>query len=458
MSELTPRFDKESRLPMYEQLYRHIAAEILQGRLSGGTQLPSRRVLSRHLKISEQTVSAAYDLLKAEGFLRAKERSGLFVEDIRPLGQAPLPSQIKVSQAAPQPRFDFSPQSTDTSLFPYRTWAKLVRETLLDEPGLMNRGDPRGEDSLRLALAGFLHQFRGVRSQADNIIVSSGVDALLSTIGALFKGSLRVGIEDPGYPEAARALARCGHQCVPVPLDGQGVRMDMVRRENLDLLYLTPAHQFPTGTSMPAGRRAELLYWAVEGKGRYLIEDDYDSEFRYTTRPLPALQGMDTRGRVIYLSTFSRSLAPGLRIAYMVLPDDLNTLYGDNRLRAGEAVSRFEQYAMARLLAEGHYTRHLRRANAVYQQRNRVLCALLGGIPGSFLSGQDAGLHFLFGVEGQAEHRLIQSAGESGIPLTGLSAYSLRYKTPPALVLGFGGLDDHTLQDAVAGLRDAWKL
>ncbi|NLX83870.1 MAG: PLP-dependent aminotransferase family protein [Clostridiales bacterium] len=458
MSDLTPSLDPGSPLPLYEQLYRSISRDIIMGRIQGGTRLPSRRALSRHLGISEQTISNAYALLKAEGFISAKARSGLFVERMLPLTEAPVhPAPHKEKDEA-LIRFDLLPQSTDISLFPRKLWARLMREALLDEPDLMKRGDPRGEHSLRAALCAFLYQFRGVQTTFEQMVIASGVDQLLLAICALFNRPLRIACEDPGYTEAARVIRRAGHTPVPLPLDEHGIRIDTLMKEDVDLVYITPAHQFPTGISMPASRRAELLHWAQERTGRYLIEDDYDSEFRYATRPLPALQSLDATGKVIYLSTFSRSLAPGLRIAYMALPKELSEAYTKTGLRSGETVTRFEQHTMARFIQEGHYTRHLRRAGNRYQKRCEQLCALLSQIPGSFLSGQEAGLHFLFGIKGRTEKDLLQKAADRHIPLQGLQGFCQDVHLMPALVMGFGGLEDEQVEEAVALLRMAWSV
>lgn len=458
MRDLTYQLDPALDHPMYEQLYRQIARDILQGRLPGGSRLPSRRVLSAHLGISGQTVDSALDLLKAEGFVRSSARSGYFVEDILPLPDTPKPSGSARPAAQAPPRHDFSPQSTDIQLFPYRVWTQLIRETLLRESELMNRGHPQGEPGLRQALASFLYQYRGVRTQAEQLVISSGVDQLLATVAALFDQPQLVACEDPGYVEARRVFGRSIHRVCALPLDEQGLPITALEASGAQLVYLTPAHQFPTGISMPAGRRAELLHWAARGEGRYLIEDDYDSEFRYTSRPLPALQGMDAHSRVIYMSTFSRTLAPGVRIAYMALPEDLRRRYQALQLRSGEAVSRYEQRAMARLLEEGHYTRHLRKASRVYQRRCEALCGLLQALPGAWLMGQEAGLHFLFGVDGRSEEALIQPAAAMNIPLQGLRQHCQAARPRPALVLGFGGLTDSELVPAVGALRAAWGL
>ncbi len=458
MEQLTFALDETQPLPLYEQLYRQLSREILEGRLKGGTRLPSRRALSRHLNISEQTVGTAFDLLKAEGFILSQPRRGLYVAGIMPLPAAILPEpEEQLPQKAPVPRFDFSPQGVDTQLFPHQLWIKLLRDSLLDHPELLNKGDARGELSLRHALAAFLYPYRAVRCQPGQIIIGSGVDQLLGVLGLLIDSPSCIGLEDPGYLEAGGAFSRLGHQVAPIPLDQEGPSLDALSKSRASLLYITPSHQFPTGISMPAGRRTALLHWAKEGE-RYLIEDDYDSEFRYASRPLPALQGMDDGQQVVYIGTFSRSLAPGLRVAYMALPPPLLRRYEGLKLRSGDAVSRFEQHALAELISQGHYARHLRRAGSVYQKRCQRLCQLLLQIPGAFISGQDAGLHFLFSIEGKTETELIKGAARAGIPLIGLSSYSQAARLPQALVLGFAGLMDHQLEEAVSALRQAWGV
>ena len=210
---------------------------------------------------------------------------------------------------------------------------------------------------------------------------------------------------------------------------------------------------------MPVGRRAELLRWASERPDRLIIEDDYDSEFRHFSRPLPALQGLDAAGRVAYIGTFSRSLAPSMRLAYMVLPPALLNSYRESQIKSGETVSRFEQQTLARFIAEGYYARHLRRAGNAYAARLKVLLALLHDIPGSSVSGQQAGLHFLLTVPQLSEQELIQRAANAGIRLHGLSEYCRKEKAPPStLVLGFAGLKDGELEEAVRSLREAWGL
>lgn len=456
MDDLTFALDAGSRQPLYEQLYRQLALEISSGRLRGGSRLPSRRALSGHLGVSEQTVNNALDLLTAEGFVFPKARQGLYVADLLPLGAIAKNKPLAVSAPRPLPRFDFSTQGADINLFPGKTWARLIHEVLTREKEVLGKADAQGDLSLRAAMSSFLYQYRGVHAAPEDIIIGSGVEQLLGIVGQLFQSPLIIACEDPGYPEAGKAFERAGHQVIPLAMDAQGVRAADLEASGARLAYLTPAHQYPTGISMPAGRRSELLHWAWAKEGRYLIEDDYDSEFRYRSRPLPALQGMDAREKTIYIGTFSRSLAPGIRIAHLALPGELARRYRQMNLRSGDAVSRFEQRALARLVEEGHYVRHLRKASGVYQKRCETLCGLLEAIPGAFLQGQEAGLHFLFGINGVSERELIEPAGKAGIPLQGLSGCRVNARAPQALVLGFAGLKDEEVGIAVSSLRACW--
>lgn len=458
--DISVSMDTGSPVPLYEQLYRHIVREITSGRLASGARLPSRRRLSQHLGISQMTVDSAYELLKAEGYLRSEARRGLFVEQLSPLQKPEIARQPALPQARLpiMPAYDFSPQATDLDLFPYQPWIRLIKETLLREPEVLNRGHARGEPSLREALAEFLYQYRGVFCHAEDMVIGYSVENLLGVVASLMEKPGTLAVEDPGYPAAGRAFERKGFSISAIPLDEQGIHFDALKASQATLVYTTPAHQYPMGISMPAPRRSELLHWASEKAERYVIEDDYDSEFRYATRPLPALHSMGNGHKVIYISTFSRTLAPGIRMAYMVLPPPLSKAYDRLRLRAGDSVSRFEQRAMARLIQEGHYVRHLRRAAGIYQKRCETLSALLSDIQNSWLSGQEAGLHFIFGIAGRTEQDLIQKAIKANIPLQGLSPLTSNAPCPGGLVLGFAGLKDHQLQEAVSALRAAWGV
>ena len=458
--DLTFTLDASLAQPMYEQLYERIASQISSGLMPQGRPLPSRRALSRHLGISESTVSAAYELLRSEGYIKSRDRSGYYVNPLEPLpGKPAQVNIIKAQEKQDSDRFDFSTSATDGALFPYQVWAKLFRQTLYMRPELLARGGAQGDIELRLALSAFLEQYRGLKADPEHIIIGAGADYLLSVLLQLLPRGTIVAAEDPGYHGIYRNCKRLSLTAVPIPQDAQGMSASALARSGAAVCHITPSHQFPLGLSMPVGRRAELLRWASERPDRVIIEDDYDSEFRHFSRPLPALQGLDAAGRVAYIGTFSRSLAPSMRLAYMVLPPALLSSYRESQIKSGETVSRFEQQTLARFIAEGYYARHLRRAGNAYAARLKVLLALLLDIPGSSVSGQQAGLHFLLTVPQLSEHLLIQRAANAGIRLHGLSEYCRKEKAPPStLVLGFAGLKDGELEEAVGSLREAWGL
>jgi len=458
--DLTFTPDTAGGRPLYEQLYAHLVRQIAAGEIPQNRPLPSRRALSRHLGLSESTVSAAYELLRAEGYIRARERSGYYVTPMEPLpGKKRQQPPVETKKQEAPARFDFSTSATDGTLFPYQVWARLFRQTLYLRPELLARGDAQGDPELRAALSDFLEQYRGLRAGPESIVIGAGADYLLSLLLQLLPKNSLVGAEDPGYGGIYRNCERLSLRAQPIPQDGQGMMVPLLAASGASVCHVTPSHQFPLGLSMPVGRRAELLRWAGEKKGRLIIEDDYDSEFRHFSRPLPALQGLDAAGRVAYIGTFSRSLAPSMRLAYMVLPPQLLESYRESGVKSGETVSRFEQQTLARFIAEGYYARHLRRAGSAYAARLKGLLKLLGAIPGASFSGEQAGLHFLLTLPSLSEHELTERALRAGIRLHGLSEYCCKAKAPPStLVLGFAGLKDGELGEAVAALRAAWDL
>ena len=329
MFHLTTALDAASAVPLYEQLYESLAEEMRTGAIPAGTRMPGKRRLAAELSVSVNTVDAAYQLLAAEGYLESRERSGFYVQEYLALPVRPetLPAAPAPLPPAAQPerpvRYDLSTRGVDPALFPFRTWARLQKELLYSSPELLTHGDAQGDLELRRALAGYLEEYRGVRCSAEQIVVGAGLEYLLGLLAPLLPGAAAV--ENPGYPRAKRVLENNGVPCCCLPVDEDGLSIKALTRSGAAVCYVTPSHQFPTGVTMPAGRRAELLHWASRKPGeRYIIEDDYDSEFRFDTRPLPSLQGMaGADGPVIYLSTCSRSLAPSIRIAYMVLPVQL---------------------------------------------------------------------------------------------------------------------------------------
>ena len=357
----------------------------------------------------------------------------------------------------------------DPGLFPFRTWARLQKELLYSSPELLTHGDAQGDPALRRALAEYLSEYRGVQCGPHQIVVGAGLEYLLSLLAPLLPGMAAV--ETPGYPRAKQVLENSGVHCCCLPVDGDGLSVEALNRSDAAVCYVTPSHQFPTGVTMPAGRRAELLHWAARRPGgRYIIEDDYDSEFRFDTRPLPSLQGMaGADGPVVYLSTCSRSLAPSIRIAYMVLPEHLLPAWREKyRLYSG-TVSRFEQQTLARFITEGYFTRHLARERVAYKVRRDALAAALTAAFGPeelTLAGLHTGLHLLAKLRNPPPDDALRRAAEAeGVQLSLLSDYDLTGEAPSAagtLVLGYGSLKDEacasvgeTLKKVCTAAREA---
>ena len=472
MFSLALNLDPKGRIPMYEQLYAAVAGAIRDGALRSGEKLPSKRALCASLGVSRSTVETAYELLLAEGYVESRPRSGYYAADymatspsihpssapvcgpvwaLAPVGQ--LPPRGKALEAA-------SPLSTsavDVSLFPYASWAKLYKEVVYNSPELLQRGDPRGEAALREALVRLLSEYRGVRCTPEQVVVGSGMETLLDQLITLFGPEAVYAMEDPGYPALERSLRARGRDLRFVPMDASGMDADALETSGASVAYLTPSHQFPLGITMPASRRSRLLRWAAEREG-WIVEDDYDSEFRYGGRPISSMQGMDRHGRVIYAGTFSRSLAPAIRLAYMVLPPALlprwEAVYG----RQQPTVSRYEQTVMARFLDGGYYVRYIRRVGKLYADRRAALLEGLARIDGLTVSGAEGGIHFLITQPRLPEAELLRRAAEAGLPLRGLSEFCHRAKPEPStLVLGYGGLATERIPELTARLKAAWE-
>ena len=454
MVHLTTALDPASAVPLYEQLYRSLAAEMRAGTLTAGTRMPGKRRLAAELSVSVNTVDTAYQMLAAEGYLTARERSGFTVQEYLALPAhtpAPVPPAPPAQGAVPEApvRFDLSTRGVDPGLFPFRTWARLQKELLYSAPELLTPGDAQGDAALRQALADYLAEYRGVQCAPEQIVVGAGLEYLLGLLAPLLPGPAAV--ETPGYPRARQVLENNGVRCRCLPVDGDGLSLAALSASDAAVCYVTPSHQFPTGVTMPAGRRAELLHWAARAPGRrYIIEDDYDSEFRFDTRPLPSLQGMaGADGPVVYLSTCSRSLAPGIRIAYMVLPRQLLGAWQEKyRLYSG-TVGRFEQQTLARFITGGYFTRHLARERTAYKARRDALAAALrtSFAPEELtLAGLHTGLHLLAQLKDPPPDAALRAAARQyGVRCSLLSDYDLTgtaHSAAGTLVLGYGSLPD----------------
>lgn len=463
MLEMTESLRVDSEKPLYQQLYEAVVRQIRDGRLPVGERMPGKRSLASQLAVSVNTVDTAYQMLVAEGYLESRPRSGFFVQDVPEVFAAPSSPVTGTAHAEPpQWRFDCSTGSVDPALFPFRSWGRIQRDLLYNQPELLRHGHKQGDENLREAVTEYLRAYRGVACAPDQIVVGAGVEYLLGMAAALLSGSVAA-VEEPGYDRSRTILENNGIRCLTVPLDGAGLRADALQQSGANLCYVTPSHHFPTAVTMPAGRRAQLLKWASQ-PGRYILEDDYDAEFRFDMRPIPSLQGMaGPDGPVLYLCTFSKSLAPSIRIACMVLPRGLLPRYRQMFGAYSNTVGRFDQQTLCRFLTDGQFTRHLAHMRNVYHRRMTQLCAALEEAFGREkirLQGRHTGLHLMLTLPGgPGEGHMVQAAREAGIRLSGLSEYyrdETAERPENTVILGYAALKDEQIGELARTLKEIW--
>ncbi|MBR2328555.1 MAG: PLP-dependent aminotransferase family protein, partial [Clostridia bacterium] len=378
-----------------------LRADILSGAIAPGEKLPSKRRMAEHHGISIHTVQNAYEQLIAEGYIEARERSGYYVSDF-PASFPPIPvSAAQQAQNAPaEPAYflDLVTNVTDGSRFPFSLWSRLTRRLLSEEGERLLAPLPAaGAPVLRQALAAYLREGRGIQADPEQIVIGAGTEYLYQLLLQLLGRERRYGLEDPGHSKIARIYTLNGVDFCPVPLDEGGVIPGALEPLGVEVLHISPNHHFPTGIVTPATRRRALLQWMQQGE-RIIIEDDYDSEFRFTGRPIPPLFGMEGADGVIYVNTFSKTIAPSMRISYMVLPKALLPRYREVLGFYACPVPAIEQHILARFLREGHFERHLHRMRTFYRARRDAIIGLLRQSPFAphiHIREADAGLHFL---------------------------------------------------------------
>ena len=443
---LTYELQKEPGLPLYESLYRCIRADILSGRLVPGEKLPSKRALSAHLEISKITVEGAYSQLLSEGYIRAEEKRGYFVEAVeRHIHPA---EQWQAPPAAEEGIIDLT--SNSPVHFPFSVWSRLQRQVMLDMGERLLLGlHNQGVWELRQAIAHHLADFRGMRVSPDNILIGAGTDFLYNLLIQLLGREKCYVLEEPGYSKIRKVYAAAGARCVSGSMDDLGVQTASL--EGANVLHISPSHHFPTGLVTPMARRLEILQWAREGQDRWIIEDDYDSEFRFAAHPLPTLQSLDS-GKVIYMNTFSKTLAPSIRISYMVLPPMLMEQFQKNLGYYSCTVSSFEQYTLARFLETGHFEKHINRMRKFYKSRRNRILEILARCPLAdrlTILEENAGLHFLVRVKDAAsDEKLVQRLLDKGIRVRSLGSY-YQDEVPAwavgCLVVNYSGLSDEQI-------------
>ena len=463
MDMLMFQLQRSVATPLYKQLYREIKQAIVDGRIAVDTKLPSKRKLAEFLDISQTTVELAYGQLVAEGFIESRARKGFYAQPVEELAYLDMPQEEPLSAEPHKYQFDFNPAAIDSRSFPFPTWRKLSRD-LLDEMNheLLLTGHPQGDETLRQEISRYLFQSRGVVCEADQIIIGSGTEQLMPLLIRLLDKTIVFGFENPGYALTHSIFAHHDRKAVPISIESYGINVGELEASEVDIAYVTPSHQFPTGAVLSATKRAQLLNWAAAKPERYIIEDDYDSEFRYTSRPIPALQSMDVSGRVIYISTFSKSLMPSLRIAYMVLPKRLLRAYRQTFLHYSSSVPRIDQQLVSEFMKQGHFSRHLNRMRKLYKKKLEHLTAVLHPFaPEVTVSGQQAGMHIVLTVQTSlTENELVECAKRAGIRVFGMGSYDVEGKTvsPPQIILGFGGLTELEIEQGILNLMACWEI
>lgn len=467
MYELTINLQAKSKTPLYEQIYRYIKREIQEGKIKSGERLPSTRALCRHLEVSRSTVELAYEQLLSEGYVEAEPCRGYFAAQIDGLYQIDR-MEAKKEEVKPHPEqqceYDFTPSGVDLNSFPYNIWRKLSRECLMDDKAeLFRLGNPQGEYSLRNAIASYLHQARGVNCHPDQVIVGAGNDYMLMLLTTIIGNRHKIALENPTYRQAYRLFENLSYEVCTVDMDSRGMQVEKLRESGADIAFVMPSHQYPLGTVMPIRRRMELLNWADEEEGRYILEDDYDSEFRYKGKPIPALQGYDRKGKVIYTGTFSKSIAPAIRMSYIVLPESVLEIYREKCSFVSSTVSRVDQMILSRFIEGGYYERHLNKTRALYKSRHDTLLGCLKTMECGFtVSGENAGVHLLLHFkEGHSEEELIRKARETGVKVYGLSEYYVEEKRKQdmgaVILLGYANMSEEKIREAAKLLKKAWR-
>ena len=465
MNELTINLQSKSNIPLYEQIYSYIKKDIQSGRIQSGEKLPSTRSLSRYLEVSRSTVELAYEQLLSEGYVESEPYRGFFVAQIEELYQLKQsPKRIPGGSVREEKRYsyDFTPNGVDLNSFPYNAWRKLSRDCLMDDRAEMFRlGEPQGEYGLREAICDYLHQARGVNCQPEQIIVGAGNDYLLMLLTTVIGHEHKVALENPTYKQAYRLFKNLSYEVCTVDMDSRGMDITKLTESNADIAFVMPSHQYPLGIVMPIKRRLALLKWANEQEGRYIIEDDYDSEFRYKGKPIPALQGYDSCDKVIYMGTFSKSIAPAIRMSYMVLPKSLLVLYQEKSSFLNSTVSKVDQLILQKFIEEGYYERHLNKTRALYKSRHDTLLGCLKSLQDRCeISGENAGVHLLLHFHNHmAEDELTARAAQKGVRVYGLTEYYIEPQVgkQATILLGYANMNEEKIQEAVRILDEAWK-
>jgi GntR family transcriptional regulator / MocR family aminotransferase len=469
--------ERASPVPLYKQLYEAIRLAILSGTLSKGLRLPSTRLLAAELKVSRNIVVIAFEQLLAEGYIQSRTGAGTFVTKTLPDEVLQVQSHLGEGSrtlsergrtirklgpfvAPPEPKLRYAPFRYGLPALdhlPMELWGRLLaRYCRKASADIAVHGDPAGLRRLREAIASYAGVARGVRCHADQVIIVNGSQQAIDIAARVLADPGDVAImEDPGYVGARSALQAAGVKLVPVKVGKEGLRVDLLAKRNLKakLTYVTPSHQFPLGVVLSLANRLELLEWASHNSA-WILEDDFDSEYRYESKPIPALQGLDRNGRVIYFGTFSKVLFPSLRLGYLIVPDDLLDSFVAARWISDRCSPLVEQSALADFISEGHLASHIRRMRALYMERRSVMVETIRKEFGDLLESWDteAGMHTIAWLPADLEDtRVAAEAAAAGLNVGAVSDFALRPLSRGGLLLGFAAFPPAAIRK---GLRE----
>ena len=458
---LTYDFGKREKTSLYEYLYKCIKEDILSGKIKANEKLPSKREMAKNHDISVITVENAYAQLIVEGYIYTKEKKGYFASDIgsQYIEQKPKGKYEKKKEKKKW-LVDFNSNHIMYDSFPFATWSRIMRQTLLDkENSFLSVPEKNGVMELREAIADHLQHFRGMNVNPDNIIVGAGTEYLYSIIVQLLGRDKVIAVEDPGYKKIGNVYESNGVKCLHIKIDQRGIQLNELVESKADAVHISPSHQFPTGRVMPISRRTHLLKWAINNK-KYIIEDDYDSEFRFSGKPIPPIAGMEGK-RVIYMNTFSKTLAPSIRIAYMVLPDELMDKFNTKLGFYSNTVSGFEQYTLANFISKGYYERHINRMRNYYRDyRNKIIRTIQNHPIYSKVSieEENSGLHFILNINKKIDdEQFKKELQQNNINISGVSDYCYNNldEFKHKFIINYSAVSEENLKKALDVMNEA---
>ncbi len=458
---LTYPLEDAGKTPLYEYIYKRIKADIIGGKIGAGAKLPSKRAFAKNLGVSVITVESAYGQLCDEGYVYSMPKRGFYVASLNGVAAKKKiqagSENVKLTGGGQKLIADFSSNQTEQGQFPFSIWAKITRSILKEKrTELLTNPPVGGMTVLREAIAAHLSDFRGMSVSPSQIIVGAGTEYLYGLLIQLLGKDLRYGVENPGYSKIAKIYKSNGLDCSSICVGADGIDMEELAKKRVDVMHISPSHQFPTGCVTSISRRYELLAWAAKNKRRFIIEDEYDSEFRMRGKLIPTLQSIDSQGKVIYMNTFTKSLASTVRISYMVLPQKLADEFYKRLNFYSCTVSNLEQIVLAKFISDGYFEKHLNRMRNLCKKKRDFLTARINGGPlGPVckIMNEDAGLHFLLKIDmNLSDSEFVSALEREGVRIRALNDYYVtrQEQADHIFVVNYSSLSEEQIERAVA--------